>query len=31
LSEYANSFDLASLELEKHSHVPYVVILLQAA
>jgi amyloid beta precursor protein binding protein 1 len=30
LMNYAMSFDLAALPIEKHSHVPYVVLLLQA-
>lgn len=28
--KYATSFDLESLPIEKHSHVPYVVVLIQA-
>lgn len=30
LMNYATSFDLEALPIEKHSHVPYVVLLLQA-
>jgi len=30
LLDYAATFKLDDLELEKHSHVPYPVILLQA-
>lgn len=30
LLAFANTFDLPSLPLESHSHVPYVVLLLQA-
>jgi len=30
LLEYSKTFDLPNLPLEDHSHVPYVVLLVQA-
>jgi hypothetical protein len=30
LLEYSKTFDLPSLPLEDHSHVPYVILLVQA-
>jgi amyloid beta precursor protein binding protein 1 len=30
LKEYAMSFDLTNMEDVRHSHIPYIIILIQA-